>query len=74
VAAYLERVGATTRVRTNGMRMHPDTNGLTMAAFRQTTSRADDPQLHTHLVISTKVRSLPVGAARRAHPPLRRRL
>ena len=35
--------------------MHPDTHGLTMAAFRQTTSRADDPQLHTHLVISAKV-------------------
>ena len=28
-----------------------------MAAFRQTTSRADDPQLHTHLVISAKVQT-----------------
>ena len=28
-----------------------------MAAFRQTTSRADDPQLHTHAVVSAKVRS-----------------
>jgi conjugative relaxase-like TrwC/TraI family protein len=35
--------------------MHLDTHGLTMAAFRQTTSRADDPQLHTHLVVSAKV-------------------
>ena len=57
VANYLERFGATTRVRSNGMRMHPDTHGLTMAAFRQTTSRADDPQLHTHLVISAKVQT-----------------
>ena len=31
--------------------------GLTVAAFRQTTSRADDPQLHTHLVISAKVQT-----------------
>lgn len=57
VADYVERFGATTRIRTNGMRMHPDTQGLTMAAFRQTTSRADDPQLHTHLVISAKVQT-----------------
>lgn len=55
VAAHLERHGATTRVRSNGTRMHLDTHGLTMAAFRQTTSRADDPQLHTHLVASAKV-------------------
>ena len=55
VADHLERHGATTRVRSNGSRMHLDTHGLTMAAFRQTTSRADDPQLHTHLVVSAKV-------------------
>ncbi len=54
--AHLERFGATTRVRVNGnRRLHPDVEGLTMAAFRQTTSRADDPQLHTHVVISSKV-------------------
>ena len=93
----LERFGATTRVRSNGGRLHPDTAGLTVAAFRQTTSRADDPQLHTHAVISAKVqtdrrslvgvgrplpeapsadagRPVPVGAARRAHPPLRGRV
>lgn len=57
VAAHLERFGATTRIRSNGARLHPDTQGLTMAAFRQTTSRADDPQLHTHLVISAKVQT-----------------
>jgi hypothetical protein len=28
-----------------------------MAVFRQSTSRADDPQLHTHVVISAKVQT-----------------
>jgi conjugative relaxase-like TrwC/TraI family protein len=41
---HLERFGATTRIRVNGRRLHPDTAGLTMATFRQTTSRADDPR------------------------------
>ena len=54
---HLERFGSTTRVRANGGRLHPDTGGLTMAAFRQTTSRADDPQIHTHAVISAKVQT-----------------
>jgi len=54
---HLERYGATTRVRVNGSRQHPDTRGLTMATFRQSTSRADDPQLHTHAVISAKVQT-----------------
>ncbi|MGI9028629.1 MAG: MobF family relaxase [Ilumatobacteraceae bacterium] len=54
---HLERFGSTTRVRSNGGRLHPDTGGLIVAAFRQTTSRADDPQLHTHAVISSKVRT-----------------
>jgi conjugative relaxase-like TrwC/TraI family protein len=30
---------------------------LTVATFRQTTSRADDPQIHTHAVISAKVQT-----------------
>ena len=45
------------RIRSNGGRLHPDTNGLTIATFRQTTSRADDPQIHTHAVISAKVQT-----------------
>jgi hypothetical protein len=53
--AHLERFGATTRMWVNGARQFVDTGGLTVAAFRQTTSRADDPQLHTHAVISAKV-------------------
>ena len=57
VVDYLERFGATTRVRSNRGRLHPDSQGLTIAVFRQTTSRLDDPQLHTHLVISGKVQT-----------------
>jgi conjugative relaxase-like TrwC/TraI family protein len=54
---HLERVGSTTRIRRNGGRVHPDTGGLTMATFRQTTSRADDPQIHTHVVVSAEVQT-----------------
>ena len=57
VVDYVERFGSTTRIRSNGGRLHPDSQGLIVAAFRQTTSRLDDPQLHTHLVISSKVQT-----------------
>lgn len=57
VLSHLERYGSTTRVRSNGGRLHPESQGLMVAGFRQTTSRADDPQLHTHLVISAKVQT-----------------
>lgn len=57
VLDHLEQRGATTRIRVDGKRRFVDTQGLTMAAFRQSTSREDDPQIHTHVVISTKVRS-----------------
>lgn len=53
----IERRAATTRVRSNGTRMYLDTEGLIAVSFRQSTSRADDPQLHTHVVISSKVRT-----------------
>lgn len=56
--AHLERFGSTTRIRASGGRLHPETGGLTMATFRQTTSRADDPQVHTHAVISAKVQTV----------------
>jgi hypothetical protein len=52
---YLERNGATTRVRVHDRRQFTDANGLTMAVFQQGTSREDDPQLHTHVVVSGKV-------------------
>ncbi|MBA3288251.1 MAG: relaxase domain-containing protein [Acidimicrobiia bacterium] len=55
--AHLERFGSTTRIRSDGGRLHPDTSGLTMATFRQTTSRSDDPQIHTHAVVSAKVQT-----------------
>jgi conjugative relaxase-like TrwC/TraI family protein len=55
--AHLEHFGSTTRVRAADGRLHPDSQGLTVAAFRQTTSRADDPQIHTHCVISAKVQT-----------------
>lgn len=54
---HLERYGSTTRIRVNRARQHPDTGGLMMAAFRQTTSREDDPQIHSHVVISAKVQT-----------------
>ena len=57
VLSHLERFGSMTRIRSNGARLHPDSQGLIVAGFRQTTSRADDPQLHTHLVISSKVQT-----------------
>jgi len=57
VVDYLERFGSTTRIRSNGGRLHPDSQGLIVAVFRQTTSRLDDPQLHTHLVISSKIQT-----------------
>lgn len=57
--AHIERYGSTTRVRVaGGGRLHPDSQGLTAATFRQTTSRADDPQIHTHCVISAKVQTV----------------
>ena len=57
VVDAFERWAATTRVRSAGGRMHLDTHGLSVAGFRQTTSRLDDPQIHTHLVVSAKVQT-----------------
>ncbi len=58
VVAMVEKYGSTTRIRSNGARLHPETQGLTVGVFRQSTSRADDPQLHTHVVISAKVQTV----------------
>ena len=57
VLDHLEAHGSTTRIRRDGGRAFVDTGGLTLATFRQSTSREDDPQIHTHAVISTKVRA-----------------
>jgi len=48
---------AHTRYRINGEVAVVDAEGLIAATFRQHTSRALDPQLHTHVVIANKVRS-----------------
>ncbi|MFN8021450.1 MAG: MobF family relaxase [Acidimicrobiales bacterium] len=58
VVDAFERWAATTRVRSSGGRLHLDTRGLSVAGFRQTTSRLDDPQIHTHLVVSAKVQTV----------------
>jgi conjugative relaxase-like TrwC/TraI family protein len=57
VVDWVERYGSTTRIRHDGRRLHPDSQGLTAAVFRQTTSRLDDPQLHSHVVFSGKVQT-----------------
>ena len=52
VAAVLGFVEAQahTRRRLHGQTVVVDTRGLMAAAFREHTSRAEDPQLHTHAV------------------------
>ena len=46
---------AHTRVTRGGQTLVVDTTGLTVAAFRQHTSRTEDPHLHTHAVVLAKV-------------------
>jgi len=46
---------AHTRFRINGEVAVVDAHGIVAATFRQHTSRALDPQLHTHLVIANRV-------------------
>ena len=48
---------AHTRFRINGEIAIVDAEGTIAATFRQHTSRALDPQLHTHAVVANKVRS-----------------
>ncbi len=52
---WFEHHGAVTRRGTDGV-FQVDTQGVTAALFRQHTSRTVDPQLHTHAIISAKVR------------------
>ena len=61
VIDHLQAHAATTRVRTKTGRDYPDTGGLIVATFRQHTSRADDPQIHTHAFISSKVQTADGG-------------
>ncbi|WP_433734852.1 MobF family relaxase (plasmid) [Nocardia sp. CA-129566] len=56
VLAFLDE-NTYTRLGTNGVRQ-VDTEGLIAAAYTHRDSRAGDPDLHIHLVISNKVRTL----------------
>lgn len=56
LAGWIER-HAHTRYRIGGEVSIVDAEGIVAAAFRQHTSRALDPQLHTHLVIANRVKS-----------------
>ncbi|GGI87086.1 conjugative relaxase [Polymorphobacter multimanifer] len=49
--AHVERHMAATRIRTDGTAKRETTGNLAIASFRHITSRAQDPQLHTHNVI-----------------------
>ena len=48
---YVERTAAAVRRGAGGARVEP-ADGLVAAAFRHRTSRAGDPQLHTHVVVA----------------------
>lgn len=51
---WVEQHGAVTRRGRDGV-FQLDTRGMTVAVFRQHTSRTVDPQLHSHAVIAAKV-------------------
>ncbi|WP_454852416.1 MobF family relaxase [Promicromonospora soli] len=59
----LERHVAATRVGKDGI-AQADVAGVIAAAFDHWDSRANDPQLHTHVVVSNKVKTLVDGAWR----------
>lgn len=61
--AMLEREVAFTRVGKGGVRQVPVV-GLVAAAFDHRDSRTGDPDLHTHVVVSNKVQSLPQEGGR----------
>lgn len=49
--AHVERHMAATRIRDGGEVRRETTGNLAIATFRHATSRAQDPQLHTHAVV-----------------------
>ncbi|MFC3382782.1 relaxase domain-containing protein [Couchioplanes caeruleus subsp. azureus] len=57
VVRHLERHGAFTRTGANGLRQ-VDTAGLATTVFDHRMSQEKDPQLHYHVVVSAKVRTL----------------
>ncbi|MFM5953324.1 MAG: MobF family relaxase [Novosphingobium sp.] len=54
--AFAERHAAATRIREDGRVERHQTGNLVVASFRHDTSRAQDPQLHTHNVIMNMTR------------------
>ena len=58
---FLQDHAAFTR-RGHAGAVQADTDGWVAAAFTHRTSRARDPQLHTHVLVSTKVRASTDGA------------
>ena len=54
--AFAERHSAATRVRDGGRVDRQQTGNLVIASFRHDTSRAQDPQMHTHNVIMNATR------------------
>ncbi|WP_188547579.1 MobF family relaxase [Rhodococcoides trifolii] len=61
---FLERNATFSRTGTNGV-AQVDTDGLIAAAFTHRDSRAGDPNLHTHVAISNKVRTVGADGATR---------
>jgi len=61
--AMLEAEVAFTRAGKGGIRQVPVV-GLVAAAFEHRDSRTEDPDLHTHVVVSNKVQSLPEEGGR----------
>ncbi|MBJ8344488.1 MobF family relaxase [Antrihabitans sp. YC2-6] len=53
---FLEKVAGYTRLGTDGVQQ-VETDGLVATAFTHRDSRAGDPDLHTHVVITNKVRA-----------------
>ncbi|WP_285100703.1 MobF family relaxase [Promicromonospora sp. MEB111] len=58
--AWIEAEGALTREGAGGVRQI-DTHGLVAVAFDHLDSRAGDPDLHTHVAVSNKVRGVDGG-------------
>ncbi len=65
--AWLERDATYTRGGGDGGVQQLDTTGLLAAAFEHRDSRAGDPDLHTHVAVSSKVRVRERDGARYPH-------
>ena len=53
---FLEERAALARIQVDGLRRHVPTQGWAVAGFVHRTSRAGDPQLHTHCLVPNVVR------------------